>query len=1141
MVFLLSNAVAHGQSLDIQAADGCGACTGSASYAHPFPLSVSWFDGSGALLLAEVSDNSTLTDLCPGLYEVVLDDGTGPVSSWFTVSTPALAPAESLVVNECAGGVDIVLSPDLLGAAIGGTWSDAAGAPLASLILPADPASSGFYDYTLFDGGCPIVFRLTLSVNENAYPGLTTTYLICASYAPFPLIEFLSGDPDTGGDWFDPTVTPMDGMFDPATMDSGLFTYRIDTVPGCPAVFSTLFVVENQEADPGLPSDILVCEGGPTFDLAAQIEGTPELGGTWEDVNGDPVSNTFDPAVMAAGLYTYTVQGVTPCPDASVDVEVLYTPGLDAGLDGVVAACTLDGTLDLLAELGGSPMVFGTWNGPSATVGGTIDPASASAGIYSYTLEGVGCSPVTSEVDVLLESPPVAGDAMTPVVCENATTLDLAPLLADDPSVTLGGTWSGTGVDAAGLLTWGNAGDYTLTYQVGLGICPVDETQWTVTVAEVPDAGPDATGFYCTPGIAVDLDSFAFPTAGDTFEWTQSGGLAVGADVLVVAGESTYTLTASGNSVCPNDAMEVVLQVELPVFSETDEDVVVCDTQFPVNLSDLTALDDANPGVWTDGIGILLPDLDLEVADAGVYTLTVANHPDCPPSVLALEVLVSVQFDAETPQFLEICFDAPAFSMDETVGATPGLGVWYSDGVEVDPAIDPTTLPSGVYVLEVAASGPCPATSVEVNLSVDPGLDFDAGMDISLCASELELLQLGQDPEVNCDYSWTPEELVSDPSASNPFAENFVVDAVELVQYSVIVTNGICTAYDTVSVEIFPEPTLSLSPDLAVCSGNVATLEATSDDPIVWTGPDGEELFAASVDWTVVSDAEWVATATNAFGCSVTAPLTLTALPLPQASVDPLPVSGCLPIVWSPALNTDEELAVQWYINGSDAGNEAEPTLVFEEEGSYLASWVLTNSFGCSTYGEASEPAVAYPLPTASFTFSPLAIGVDAPYLFLNETGQGADQLEWNINGSYADSSPDWMWEYSALDDALSVEVCLAVETQWGCADTLCRDIPIENTHWVYVPNAFTPDGDGINELFFPVVQGVDPSAYNFAITNRWGEQVFQSSEVGEGWMGNHQGGSHYVPEGIYIWVLEIKDRFTAETVRYTGHVTVIR
>ena len=119
--------------------------------------------------------------------------------------------------------------------------------------------------------------------------------------------------------------------------------------------------------------------------------------------------------------------------------------------------------------------------------------------------------------------------------------------------------------------------------------------------------------------------------------------------------------------------------------------------------------------------------------------------------------------------------------------------------------------------------------------------------------------------------------------------------------------------------------------------------------------------------------------------------------------------------------------------------------------------------------------------------------------------------------------------------------VCLTAETDFGCADTLCREFYIPGEFILYVPNAFTPGVDGLNDVFRPVISGIVPAEYSFTIFNRWGEQIFRTTEVDEGWIGNVHNGAHYAPVGVYSWVVEVKDLYSAEVRKVTGHVTLLK
>lgn len=89
----------------------------------------------------------------------------------------------------------------------------------------------------------------------------------------------------------------------------------------------------------------------------------------------------------------------------------------------------------------------------------------------------------------------------------------------------------------------------------------------------------------------------------------------------------------------------------------------------------------------------------------------------------------------------------------------------------------------------------------------------------------------------------------------------------------------------------------------------------------------------------------------------------------------------------------------------------------------------------------------------------------------------------------------------------------------------------------LYIPNAFTPDGDGINDLFF--AKGINISEFNIQIYNRWGEKIFESDDMTEVWDGTYN--NLPVPQGSYVYSVFAHDNNSNEYITKKGNVTLIR
>lgn len=118
--------------------------------------------------------------------------------------------------------------------------------------------------------------------------------------------------------------------------------------------------------------------------------------------------------------------------------------------------------------------------------------------------------------------------------------------------------------------------------------------------------------------------------------------------------------------------------------------------------------------------------------------------------------------------------------------------------------------------------------------------------------------------------------------------------------------------------------------------------------------------------------------------------------------------------------------------------------------------------------------------------------------------------------------------------------ITLIANNGYNCPDTAIHQIIVKEDLFLYVPNAFTPDGDELNNLFLPIVSGdFDPYDFQFLIFNRWGQIVFESKNNEVGWDGRY--GESYAPNGVYTWIVKIKSRSNDRVSNYNGHVLLTR
>jgi gliding motility-associated-like protein len=207
-------------------------------------------------------------------------------------------------------------------------------------------------------------------------------------------------------------------------------------------------------------------------------------------------------------------------------------------------------------------------------------------------------------------------------------------------------------------------------------------------------------------------------------------------------------------------------------------------------------------------------------------------------------------------------------------------------------------------------------------------------------------------------------------------------------------------------------------------------------------------------------------------------------------------------------------------------------------------SLTVVSAIGC-VYTAAYENYISvFDNPIAGFTATPQPTRApDTEIEFYNTSFGNIVEYFWVFDEDYelgTSTEQNPIFEFPIGVGGL-YPVTLTVTDVNGCTDMATRIIDIDDFFNFYIPNSFTPNQDGVNDVFFAQGTDINPARFNIQVFNRWGEKVFESEDMTEVWNGNHQVGGYYVEDGVYIWKCVFWSLTTPERYEMMGNVTVIR
>jgi len=399
---------------------------------------------------------------------------------------------------------------------------------------------------------------------------------------------------------------------------------------------------------------------------------------------------------------------------------------------------------------------------------------------------------------------------------------------------------------------------------------------------------------------------------------------------------------------------------------------------------------------------------------------------------------------------------------------------------------------AGEVTVTVSVNG-C-SSSDEVLVSLLDGPTPDLGADVTICQGASLVLEA---TENGSTYVWDDASTLD----------------MRMVQstgsYWVDVSRNGCTARDTIRVTVFDPSVLELGADRTICAGSTTELDATVPGAeYVWSNG-----FAAPTI-SVGSAGTYGVTITVA-GCTAEDAVQVAVLELVAPELGP-DISICEGTT-ADLVVTDNGGSISWSTGGTG------PAISVSNAGTYT---VTIDSLGCS----ASDMVVVITRPV----ITEVDLGDDrslcpGAYDVLEPTFIPGATYLWSTGATgplLAISGPG---TYSVTASGACISANASIVITAGDCDT-----------YVFVPDAFTPNNDGMNDVFLPSLAG-QVDRYELNIFDRWGERIATITDPAEGWDGSYSNVASQ--DGVYVWTLyyRVLSPTGVKAERITGHVTLLR
>jgi len=1036
-------------------------------------------------------------------YIVTVDNGTCPDTDTVRVNVAFTNIGVSADTSICLGdSIQLIAT-----GGVNYSWTPSLGLSDTTIFNPiASPVTTTAYIVTVTNGlGCVGIDTVIITINSLPIVEAGLDTVICAGTS----VEI--GASPTGPAGATYSWTPV------ATLNNPTLANPIATPTATPTIYFVTVTDSNicQKSDSiiittnPLPiistnNDTSVCTGN-----CVQLNTIGGASYVWSPTTGLSNPNIGNPIACPLVTTAYTVTGTdgNGCFDTtSVTITINPLPIIDTGVD--TAICIGDTIV-----LGGSPTgpagasyswtPVATLNNP--TLANPTATPTATPTIYFLTVTGSNICQKSDSIIITINSLPIVEAGLDTVICAG-TSVEIGA----SPTGPAGATYSWTPVATLNNPTLANPiATPTATptiYFVTVtdsNICQKSDSI-IITTNPLPIISTNNDTSVCT-GNCVQLNTIG----GASYVWSPTTGLSnpnIGNPIACPLVTTAYTVTGTDGNGCFDTTSVTIIIDTLPIIN-TGPDVWVCSgDSIGLNVTGAVTY------TWTPLAGLNNATIPNPLAGpllTTTYIVTGIDVNGCLNTgtiIVATNDTVPISPGANT----SICIGDSIVLGGSPTSVNGTTYAWFpTTSLDDDTLANPTAFPTVTTTYFIVATNDT-CTAIDSVTIVVNSASISAGSGVSICAGDsVQLTVTG-----GISYEWHPGVLLTDSVLPNPIAfpiitTDFIVEGTD--------TNG-CLANDTITVAVNPFPIITIFSDTNICVGDSVQLNATGGISYEWhPGVLLTDSTLSNPKAFPIITTDFIVEGTDTNGCLANDTITVAVNSLPIITIsndtnicigDNLQLMVFGPsnanYLWTPSIDLSDS---NIFNPITSTGVTITYTVTVED--------VLS---GCLDSTAITIEVFDKPTAELSVETNPACEGV---FVELTNLSTNASTYLWRFGDGVESTAINPSHTFSYGGNFTSILTAFNVA---GCFDTVTFNISsgsFEEQFNLIPPVVFTPNGDGINDVFKLDIDETIAACSNLQIFNRWGSKIFESVGQNVAWDGRTAAGEK-VPIGTYFYIIEI-------------------